>query len=79
VTLKRYVCLNRECFKIFCKSIDHIQPNKEIWGEYGRDTYGRKDPKVVAKEVPLYGGRDRGVTKYGCSFNPMSHGKISNS
>ena len=44
---------------------------------YGRDTCGRKDHKVVAKEVPLYGGRDRGVTKYGCSFNPRSHGKIT--
>lgn len=33
----------------------------------------------IIKEVSLCGDRDRGVTKYGCSFNPRSHGKITNS
>jgi hypothetical protein len=28
---------------------------------------------LATKEVPLYGGRDRGIMKYGCSFNTRSH------
>jgi hypothetical protein len=31
---------------------------------------------LVAKEVPLCGGRDRGIAKYEFSFNTRSHGKI---
>jgi hypothetical protein len=27
------------------------------------------------KKVPLYDGRDREVTKYGCYFNPRSYSK----
>ena len=38
-----------------------------------RDIYGREDPMLATKEVPLYGGRDRGIMKYGCSFNTRSH------
>jgi hypothetical protein len=46
-------------------------------GEDGRDTYGKEDPTLAAKEILLYGGRDRGVTKYGFSFNTRSHGEIT--
>jgi hypothetical protein len=59
------------------KSIGHIQSNEEIWGEDGRDTYGKEDPTLAAKEILLYGGHDRGVTKYGFSFNTRSHGEIT--
>ena len=40
-------------------------------------TCGREDHMFAAKEVPLCGGRDRGVAKYRCSFNTKSHGKIT--
>jgi len=66
----------REYFRILCKSIGYIQSNKEIWGEDRRYMCGREDPTLVAKEVPLCGGRDRGVAKYGFSFNTRSHEKI---
>jgi hypothetical protein len=32
---------------------------------------------LAAKEVPLYGGRDKRVVKYGYSFDIRSHGKIT--
>jgi hypothetical protein len=32
------------------------------------DTCGREDHTLATKEVPLYGGRDRGVVKYGFFF-----------
>jgi len=51
----------REYFKILYKSIGHIQSNKEIWGEDGRDKCGREDQTLAAKEVPLCGCRDRGL------------------
>jgi hypothetical protein len=38
---------------------------------------GKEDPMLVVKEVPLYGGHDREVAKYGFSFNTRSHGKIT--
>jgi hypothetical protein len=38
---------------------------------------GREDPTLTAKEVPLYYGCDRGITKYRCSFNTKSYGKIT--
>jgi hypothetical protein len=63
--------------RILCNSIDHIQSNKEIRGEDGRDTCGREDPILATKEVPLCGVRDRGVIKYGFSFNTRSYGKIT--
>jgi hypothetical protein len=47
-------------------------------GEDERDTCGREDPTLVIKKVPLCGGRHRGVTKYGFSFNTRSHGNITN-
>jgi hypothetical protein len=39
----------------------------------------KEDHTLVAKEVLLCGGRDREITKYGCSFNTRSHGKITSS
>jgi len=77
VTLKSYICLIREYFRILCKSIDHIQSNKEIRGEDKRDTYGIENPMLTAKEVPLYGGHNRGVIKHGFSFNTRSYRKIT--
>jgi len=62
---------------ILCKSIDHIQSNKKIWGEDGIDTCGREDPILPVKEVSLCGVRDRGVVKYGFSFNTRSYEKIT--
>jgi len=41
------------------------------------DTCGREDHTLATKEVPLYGGRDRGVVKYGFFFNTRCHGKIT--
>jgi hypothetical protein len=41
------------------------------------ETYGREDPTLAAKEVLSCGGCDREVIKYGFSFKPMSHGKIT--
>jgi hypothetical protein len=35
----------------------------------------RKDPMLTAKEIPLYDGRDRGITKYEFFYNSKSHGK----
>jgi hypothetical protein len=66
-----------EYFRMLCKSIDYIQSNEEIWWEDGRDTYGKEDHTLTIKKVILYGGRDRGVTKYKCSFNPKSYEKIT--
>jgi len=40
---------------------------------------GREDHTFAAKEVPLYGGCNRGVVNYGYSFNTRSHGKITSS
>jgi hypothetical protein len=40
---------------------------------------GKEYPMLVVKEVLLCGGCDRGVTKYGFSFNTRSHGKITSS
>jgi hypothetical protein len=34
--------------------------------------------RSLQKTVPLYGYPDRGITKYGCSLNIKSHGKIIN-
>jgi hypothetical protein len=66
-----------EYFRILYKSIGHIQSNKKIWGENERDTCVRENLTLAAKEVLLYGGRDKKkVIKYGCSFNPRSYGKI---
>jgi hypothetical protein len=59
------------------QSIGHIQSNEEIWGEDERDTCGREDHILAAKFFSLYGGRDKGVAKYRCSFNTMSHEKIT--
>jgi len=67
----------REYFRILCKNIGHIQSNKKTWEEDGRDTYGREDHKLAIKEVPLYGGCDRGVVKYRFSFNTRCNGKIT--
>ena len=39
--------------------------------------YGTEDPMLVAKEVSLCGGRDKGIIKYGWSFNIRSHEKIT--
>jgi len=66
-----------EYFRLRCKSICYIQSNKEIWGEDERDTCGREDPTLAVKEVPLYGGHDRGATKNGFSFNSRSYGKVT--
>ena len=63
VTLKSYICLNQKYFRILCKSIGYIQSNEEISGEDEWDMGGRED-HVLA-------------TKHRCSFNPMSHGKIT--
>jgi hypothetical protein len=41
------------------------------------DTCDREDSTLTAKEILLYGGRDRRVVKYRCSFNSRSHGKIT--
>jgi len=38
---------------------------------------GGEDPILAAKKIPLCGGRNKGVTKYECSFNPRFHGKIT--
>jgi hypothetical protein len=38
--------------------------------------YGREDPTIVVKE-PLCGGPDKGVIKYGFSFNTRFHGEIT--
>jgi len=59
------------------QSIGHIQSNEEIWEEDERDTCSREDHILAAKKVLLYGGRDKGVAKYRCSFNTMSHEKIT--
>jgi len=59
------------------QSIGHIQSNEEIWEEDERDTSSREDHILAAKKVLLYGGRDKGVAKYRCSFNTMSHEKIT--
>jgi len=67
----------REYFRILCKSIGHIQSNEEIRGEDGRDTCGREDHMLIAKEVLLCGGRDREIAKYRFSFNTRSHEKIT--
>ena len=59
------------------QSIGHIQSNEEIWGEDERDIYGIEDHILIAKKVSLYGGCDKGVTKYRCSLNTMSPEKIT--
>jgi len=41
------------------------------------ETCGREDSTLATKKVPLYGYPDRGITKYGCSLNIKSHGKIT--
>ena len=41
------------------------------------DTCGREDPILPVKEVSLCGVRDRGVVKYGFSFNTRSYEKIT--
>jgi len=66
-----------EYFRILYKGISLIQLNEEIWREDGRDTYGRGDHMLATKEVSLYGYRNRRITKYGCSLNIRSHGKIT--
>ena len=48
-----------EYFRILYKSIGHIQSNKKIWGENERDTCVRENLTLAAKEVLLYGGRDK--------------------
>ena len=45
------------------------------YGEKIEETCSREDPTLTAKKVPLYGGCNRGVAKYGYSFNTRSHGK----
>jgi hypothetical protein len=40
-----------EYFRMLCKSIDYIQSNEEIWGEDGRDTYGREDHMLTIKKL----------------------------
>jgi hypothetical protein len=47
------------------------------YGEKMEETCGKEDPTLAAKKVPFCGGRDRGVIKYGFSFNTRSHGKIT--
>jgi len=42
VTLAIYAWIE-EYFRLFYKSIDHIQLNKDIWREDGGNTCGRKD------------------------------------
>ena len=32
-------------------------------GEDGRNECGRKDPTLVDKEIPLYGGHNKGIAK----------------
>jgi hypothetical protein len=40
---------------------------------------GQEDLMLIAKEVSLYDGRNRGVAEYECFFNPRSHRKITSS
>jgi hypothetical protein len=63
--------------KYFARVFGHIQSNKKIWGEDGRNTCGRENPTLAIKEVLLCGGHDKEVAKYGCSFNTRSRGKIA--
>jgi hypothetical protein len=39
--------------------------------------YGRKDSTLAAKEVPLCGGRDRRIIKYGLFDYSRTHGKTT--
>jgi hypothetical protein len=61
----------------FARVFNIYNQNKRICGEDKRETYDREAHVLTAKEVSLYGGRDRGVTKYRCSFNLRFHGKIT--
>jgi hypothetical protein len=67
----------RKYFRILCKSIGHIESNEEIRGEDERNTCGREDPTLATTEVSLCDSHDRGVIKYGFSFNTRSHKKIT--
>ena len=42
-----------------------------------RDTCGREDPMLATKEVLLCGYCDTEITKYGCSLNTRSQGRIT--
>jgi predicted RNA methylase len=46
-------------------------------GEDRGNTCGRKDFMLTVKEVPLCGGRDKGVIEYGFSYNSRTHGKTT--
>jgi hypothetical protein len=61
----------------YFKSIGYMQSNEEIWREDGRETCGKEYPTLTVKEVPLCGGHNREIIKYGCSFNTRSHRKIA--
>ena len=45
--------------------------------EEKKDTCGREDPMLATKEVLLCGYRDTEITKYGCSLNTRSQGRIT--
>jgi hypothetical protein len=38
---------------------------------------GRKDYTLVVKEIPLCGGHDRRIIKYGIFYYSMTHGKTT--
>jgi len=64
VNLKSYICLNQRIFQ-------------NILQEHWPYTIKSYIFLLAAKEVPLCGGRDRRVVKYGYSFDTRSHGKIT--
>ena len=48
-----------------------------IWREDRRNICGIKDPTLATKEIPLYSGHDKGITKYEYFDNSRSHWKTT--
>jgi hypothetical protein len=68
---------SKNILEYFARVFNIYNQNKKIWGEDKRDTCGREGHVLTEKEVSLCGGRDIGVTKYKCSFNPGFHRKMT--
>jgi len=63
---KLYMLKSENISKYFTKVLAIYNQMKDE-----RDTCGRKNPTLASKKVPLSGGRDKGVVKYGCFFNKI--------
>ena len=66
-----------EYFRLLCWSIGYIQSNEEICGEDIGNTCVRKDFMLTAKTIPLCGGRDKRIIKYGLFNHSRTYGKTT--